>query len=69
MLISILLYRKHNNEFSLMLLAYMMGTCVLMPFDDHLSNFANCFAILLLLSRVQSDNNAGKKYLLAVRNI
>ena len=69
MLISILLYRKHNNEFSLMLLAYMMGTCVLVPFDDHLSNFANCFAILLLLSRVQSDNNAGKKYLLAVRNI
>lgn len=69
MLISILLYRKYNNEFSLMLLAYMMGTCVLMPFDDHLSNFANCFAILLLLSRVQSDNNSGKKYLLAVRNI
>ena len=69
MLISVLLYRKHQNEFSLMLLAYMVGTCVLLPFDDHLSNFANCFAILMLLSRVQSSHKVGKRYAIAIRNL
>ncbi|MEN9501425.1 MAG: hypothetical protein RI964_710 [Pseudomonadota bacterium] len=67
MLISILLYRKYSNEFSLMLLAYMVGTCVLLPFDDHLSNFANCLAILLLLARVQTPDASVKKFLVVTR--
>jgi hypothetical protein len=65
-LLSIKLYRRYDNAITLILFAYLIGTCALLPFDDHLASFANDMAIMLLLAKVMRKSPT-HKYRMAIR--
>ncbi len=67
--VSYLVYKQYRNEFALIMIAYLIGLCVLMPFDDLLSTFGLATAILLLLAKAQQPKPRVKKYAIAIRQV
>ena len=60
------LHKKYNNDFTIILIALFITQCMTIPFGDMLGRGIEQFAVLMLLSRLQGDNNAAK-YIARIR--
>ena len=60
------LHKKYDNDFTIILVALFITECMTVPFGDMLGRGVEQFAVLMLLSRLQGDNNA-TKYIARIR--